>query len=63
MAKQYQISLIAKNLFGPIRQQTYNGDDLLAVPEFVTQVPVPVCARDVSPYRHTLLLDGTDFEY
>jgi hypothetical protein len=61
MVKQYQISLIAKNSSGPIQQQTYDGDELLAVQEFVTQVPVRVCARDLSPYRHTLLLDGTEF--
>jgi hypothetical protein len=31
MVKQYQISLIAKNSSGPIQQQTYDGDELLAV--------------------------------
>ena len=45
-----------------IRRRTYDGDERLYVRDLTTRVTVQVRAREVSPYRHTLLLEGTEYQ-
>jgi hypothetical protein len=61
MRNQYRLDIQATGAAGPLRQQTYHGDERLEVRDLSTRVTVRVSARDISPYRHTLLLDGKEF--
>ena len=43
---------------GLARRKAYGLTDLVEVLDRTTQVMLRVLARDVSPFRHTLVIDG-----
>lgn len=55
--------LLLKRREGPtaMRQQNYSADDRLDVRDLTTGVIQHVRARDLSPYCHTLVLDGQEY--
>jgi hypothetical protein len=61
MRHQYRLDIQSAGAVSPLRQQTYDGDERLDVRDLSTRVTVRVSVRDISPYRHTLLLDGKEF--
>lgn len=62
MNKLYLLFVRAEGTPGPIRQQTYRAEDSVDVRDLATRVNIRVCAREISPYRHTLFLDGRPYQ-
>ena len=62
MSNQYQLLITAPG--GPrlVCRRSYDGNDRLDVRDIVTRVAIQVRAEDISPYRHTLLLEGTEYQ-
>lgn len=58
MKNQYMLVLKAEGTRGQVRQATYDGEECLDARDLSTRWPVQVRARDISPYRHTLFLEG-----
>lgn len=61
MENQFRLLLKPKDVAGPARQETFNGDDSLEVRDVTTKSCVTIRARDLSIYRHSLLFNGTEF--
>ena len=58
MKNQYILLIKAEGTSGAIRQETYAEDERLDVRELTTRSTTQVRAQEISPYRHTLFLDG-----
>ncbi len=56
-----QLTIRAEGAAGPVRQQTYDGDDAIEVRDLATRMTLRIRAADISPYRHMLYLDGRAF--
>lgn len=61
MAKQYRLMLRPKDVPGPVCQHLCGEDDRFEVRDLTTRTCVEVRVRDISPYRHSLFLDGKEF--
>lgn len=59
---QYQLFIKAAATGGPVLKQNYGADALVDVRDITTRTVVQLRAREVSPYRHNLLMDGKAFE-
>jgi hypothetical protein len=57
-SNQYVFILRAEGSQGPLREQAYPAEARLTVRDLATRVVVSVRAREISPYRHTLYLEG-----
>ena len=62
MGSQYHLILKAKDVPGPVSHKMCDGSDNLDVRDLTTRVTVKLHAQDLSPYRHTLFLDGKEFQ-
>lgn len=62
MGSQYRLTLRSKGARGLVSQQTCSEDDQLEVRDLTTRVCVTIRPGDLSPYRHTLLRDGEEFQ-
>ena len=62
MNNQYQLLIRMAGTSGPIRRQTYAGEERLRVRDLSTRVTIQVRASEVSPYCHTLLLDDAEYQ-
>ena len=62
MNNKFQLLLKAEGTAGPVRQQTYAAEQRLDVRDLSTRVTIQIRAQDISPYRHTLFLDGAAYQ-
>jgi hypothetical protein len=62
MSSQYHLIFKAKDIPGPVCHQMYDGDEPFEVRDLTTRVTIRVRAQDLSPYRHTLCMDGKEFQ-
>lgn len=62
MSNQYQLLITTSGAPRLVCRRSYDGDDRLEVRELSTRVTLRIRADEVSPYRHTLLLDGTEYQ-
>jgi hypothetical protein len=58
---KYLFFLRAEGSQGPLREQVYAAEARLNVRDLATRVIVSVRAREISPYRHTLYLEGRPY--
>ncbi len=61
-SSKYRLLLRERGKPGPMVNQTYGAFDRLDVRDLSTQVTVQVCAQEISPYRHTLFANGTEYQ-
>ena len=61
MNNHYVFILRAEGSQGPSREQAFPGEATLTVRDLATRVFVSVRAREISPYRHTLYLEGQPY--
>ena len=61
-ATKFQVFIKPAATRGPVLEQTYGADSLVDVRDITTLAVVQLRARDISPYRHHLLMDGKSFE-
>jgi len=62
MSNQYQLLITTSGAPRLVCRRSYDGEDRLEVRELSTRVTIQVRAQEVSPYRHTLLLEGTEYQ-
>ena len=62
MERTYRLLLRGRNRPGPMRQQTYAAEDSVDVHDLMTCSTQHVRADELSPYRHTLILDGLEYQ-
>ncbi|MCX7149031.1 MAG: hypothetical protein NTY05_06410 [Rhodocyclales bacterium] len=62
MSNQYQLFITTADAPRLVRRRSYDGDDCLEVRDLVTRLTIRVRAQEVSLYRHTLLLEGTEYQ-
>ena len=62
MSHQYQLLITTAGAPRLVCRRSYDGDDRLEVRELSTRVTIQVRAEEVSPYRHILLIDGTEYQ-
>lgn len=63
MANDHYVLMVrAQGSSGPIVQHRYPGEERVSVKDLMTGImtSVPVC--EISPYRHTLFLQGKPFQ-
>jgi hypothetical protein len=61
MNNQLQMLIRAESRPEPAHWQTFDGEQRLEVREMSIHERLQILARDVSPYRHALLLDGLSY--
>jgi hypothetical protein len=59
---QYQVLLTTAGAPRLVCRRSFDGDDRVEVRELSTRVAIEVRAHEISPYRHTLLLEGKEFQ-
>lgn len=59
---RYQLTCKEKSTAGPVIHQTYDGEAQVVVREITTQTLLRMYARDISIYRHTLLLNDKPYD-
>lgn len=57
-ASQYQLTVTEEGVRGAIRHCSFNEDDRVEVRDLTTRITATIAAGQISPYRHTLFLDG-----
>lgn len=62
MHSKYRLLLRGRDKPGAMRQQTYDADQRVDVRDLTTRVILHVHAHELSPYRHTLVLDGMEYQ-
>ena len=62
MSNQYQLFITTADAPRLVRRRSFDGDDRLEVRDLTTRVTIQVRAQEVSLYRHTLLLEGTEYQ-
>jgi hypothetical protein len=58
MRTQYQLTIKAEGIPGPVRQQTYDEEQRVDVRELCMHVMTRIRIQEISLYRHTLFIDG-----
>jgi hypothetical protein len=61
MDHKYRLLLRGREKPGAMRQQTYEANERVDVRDLVTRANMHVSAHELSPYRHTLILDGLEY--
>ncbi|NJD35252.1 MAG: hypothetical protein FIA96_10545 [Betaproteobacteria bacterium] len=62
MEGKFRLLLRGRERPGPLQQQTYAAEDSVSVRDLMTCVTQHVRAHELSPYRHTLILDGMEYQ-
>ena len=62
MERKFRLLLRGRAQPGPMLQQTYAAEDSVDVRDLMTCLPQHVRAHELSPYRHTLILDGLEYQ-
>lgn len=57
-ASQYQLTVAEEGVRGAIRHYSFGEDDQVEVRDLATRITATIAAGQISPYRHTLFLDG-----
>ncbi len=61
-SNKYRLLLRERDKPGPMVQQTYGAEERVDVRDLSTQVTIHVRAQELSPYRHTLFLNGREYQ-
>ena len=59
---RYQVFIKAAAARGPVLEQNYRADAWVDVRDMTTRAVLQLRARELSPYRHHLLMDGNSFD-
>lgn len=62
MDRKYRLLLRGRDSPGATLQQTYDAEDRVDVRDLTTRVTLHLRAHELSPYRHTLVLDGLEYQ-
>lgn len=62
MNNRYQVLLTTANAPRLVCRRSFDADDRVEVRELSTRVAIEVRAQEISPYRHTLLLEGKEYQ-
>jgi uncharacterized Zn finger protein len=62
MSNQYQLLITTADAPRLVRRRSYDRDDRVDVRDLTTRVTIQVRAHEISPYRHTLLLEGMEYQ-
>lgn len=62
MENKYRLLLKERDRAGAMRLQTYDAQDSVDVRDMTTRITFHVRAHELSPYRHTLMLDGMEYQ-
>lgn len=62
MEIKYCLLLKGRDRAGAMRQQTYDAQESVGVRDMTTRITFNVRANELSPYRHTLVLDGMEYQ-
>lgn len=62
MNSKYQILLRGCDRRASTLQQTYAAQECLDVRDLTTRATLHVRAHELSPYRHTLMLNGMEYQ-
>lgn len=61
MERKFRLLLRGRDRPGAMLQQTYAAEDRVDVRDLNTHVTLHLRAHELSPYRHTLVLDGLEY--
>jgi hypothetical protein len=59
---KYRLLIRKAGVSGLVFHQSYEGEARLEVRDLNTHVTIQVRAQELSPYRHTLLLNGAEYQ-
>ena len=62
MERKYRVLLKERDRSGAMRQHAYDAEDSVDVRDLNTRVIFSVHAHELSPYRHTLVLNGIEYQ-
>ena len=62
MNQKFRLLLKGRDRAGAMLQQTYDANDSVDVRDLTTRITFNVRAYELSPYRHTLVLDGMEYQ-
>jgi hypothetical protein len=62
MNNQYQLLITTPGAPRLVCRRSCDGEDRLEVRELSTRATLQIRAQEISPYRHTLLLEGTEYQ-
>jgi len=62
MANKLQLLLWGRAEPRAMLQQIYGAEERVNVLDLATHVTLLVCAHELSPYRHTLVLNGLEYQ-
>jgi hypothetical protein len=62
MSDQYVVVMRAEGTAGPMSSQSYRAGECVQVRERTTGVLAKIRANEISPYRHTLFLNGRPYQ-
>ncbi len=62
MSQKFRLLLRERDRSGAARQQTYDAEESVDVRDLTTRITFNVRADELSPYRHTLMLDGMEYQ-
>ncbi len=62
MARQYRLVLRSKDVPGPVTQRLCGADDRVEVRDLTTRSRVEIGVQEISLYRHSIFLDGEEFQ-
>jgi hypothetical protein len=62
MSNQYQLLITTSGAPRLVCRRSYDGEDRLEVRELSTRTTLQIRAHEISPYRHTLLLEGAEYQ-
>lgn len=62
MERKFRLLLRGRDRPGPMQSQTYAAEDRVDVRDLMTCVTQQVRAQELSPFRHTLILDGKEYQ-
>lgn len=62
MEIKFRLLLRGRDRPGPMQQQIYAAEDCVDVRDLMTCATQHVRAHELSPYRHTLILNGMEYQ-
>lgn len=62
MSDQYVVVMRVEGTPGPMTSQSYRAGECVQVRERTTGVLAKIRANEISPYRHTLFLNGRPYQ-
>lgn len=62
MECKYRLLLRGRDRPSPMLQQTFTAEERVNVRDLNTRVTMHVSAQELSPYRHTLVMNGLEYQ-